>query len=113
MSPGSHRSQDQLPGAIRTAKDDVPIGHVICAPAGSVLFFHNADWHRTFAHDGDYDRYTMHYIYSPPWVRCSDRFENNQEFLERTTATRRYLMGQFTRPDAPIGASYPTEFEKG
>lgn len=113
MIPGSHRSQVQLPSAIRTAKDDVPIGHVICAPAGSVLFFHNAVWHRTFAHDGDYDRYTMHYIYSPPWVRCSDRFENNQEFLDLTTPTRRYLMGQFARPDAPFGASYPAEFEKG
>lgn len=111
MIPGSHRSQVQLPGVIRTAMDDVPIGHVICAPAGSVLFFHNAVWHRTFAHDGDYDRYTMHYIYSPPWVRCSDRFENNQEFLDHTTSTRRYLMGQFERPDAPFGASYPAEFE--
>ncbi|MDD9268232.1 phytanoyl-CoA dioxygenase family protein [Paenibacillus sp. GCM10023248] len=113
MIPGSHRSQVQLPAAIRSAREDVPIGHVICAPAGSVLFFHNAVWHRTFAHDGDYDRYTMHYIYSPPWVRCSDRFENDQAFLDATTPTRQYLMGPFTRPDAPFGASYPAKFENG
>ena len=67
-------------------RDDVPIGHVICAP-GPVrsLIFHNAVWHRTFAHDGDYDRYTMHYVYSPPWVRNSDRLDNSTEFLEQTT----------------------------
>ncbi|MEC0265577.1 phytanoyl-CoA dioxygenase family protein [Paenibacillus anseongense] len=111
LIPGSHRSQVQLPDSIRSNREDVPIGHVICAPAGSVLFFHNAVWHRTYAHDGDYDRYTMHYIYSPPWVRCSDRFGNNQEFLARTTPTRRYLMGEFERPDAPFGANYPVQFE--
>jgi hypothetical protein len=111
MIPGSHRSQVQLPQAIRAAKADVPIGHVICAQAGSVLLFHNAVWHRTYAHDGNYDRYTMHYIYSPPWVRCSDRFENDKAFLEQTTPTRRYLMGEFQKPDAPFGASYPVEFE--
>lgn len=111
MIPGSHRSQAPLPQTIRTQRDDVPIGHVICAEAGSVLLFHNAVWHRTYAHDGDYDRYTMHYIYSPPWVRCSDRFENNKAFLERTTSTRRYLMGEFERPDAPFGAGYPVAFE--
>jgi hypothetical protein len=111
LIPGSHRSQVPLPPFVRKQADDVPIGHVICAPAGSVLLFHNAVWHRTYAHDGDYDRYTMHYIYSPPWVRCSDRFENNKEFLERTTPVRRYLMGEFDRPDAPFGAGYPVEFE--
>jgi hypothetical protein len=111
MIPGSHRSQVPLPQSVRTVRDDVGIGHVICAEAGSVLLFHNAVWHRTYAHDGDYDRYTMHYIYSPPWVRCSDRFENNKSFLERTTPTRRYLMGEFERPDAPFGAGYPVEFE--
>ncbi|MDQ0914438.1 hypothetical protein [Paenibacillus sp. V4I5] len=39
MIPGSHRSQDQLPGAIRTAKDDVPIGHVILHRRDRYYFF--------------------------------------------------------------------------
>lgn len=106
LVPGSHRSMVPLPDEIRRNRDDVPIGQVICAPAGSVLLFHNAVWHRTYVHDGDWDRYTMHYVYSPPWVRPSDRFENSPEFLERTTPLRRGLMAEFSRPDAPYGAGY-------
>jgi ectoine hydroxylase len=106
LIPGSHRSQVPLPEELRSAGEDVPIGHVICAPAGSVLLFHNAVWHRTYAHDGDRDRYTAHYIYSPPWVRNADRLANSGEFLERTTPLRRALMGEFARPDAPYGVSY-------
>ena len=56
--------------------------------------------------NGDQDRYTTHFIYSPPWVRSADRLENSPEFLERTTPLRRALMGEFARPDAPYGANY-------
>lgn len=106
LIPGSHRSSVPLPQSIRERKDDISIGHVICADAGSVLLFHNGVWHRTFHHDGDYDRYTMHYVYSPPWVRPADRFDNDTEFLARTTPRRRALMAEFERPDAPYGANY-------
>lgn len=105
LIPGSHRSRVRLPRGSAGAKD-LSIGHVICAAAGSVLLFHNAVWHRSCAHDGDYDRYTMHVIYSPPWVRPSDRLTNDGDFLGRTTALRRSLMGEFERPDAPYGAGY-------
>jgi ectoine hydroxylase len=112
LIPGSHRSLVPLPDSIRAAKADTPISHVVCATAGSVLVFHNAVWHRTYEHNGDYDRYTMHYIYSPPWVKPSDRFDNNVDFILRTTPVRRALMGDFTRPDAPFGANYtPPPFE--
>lgn len=106
LIPGSHRSLVPLPASVRKGEIEPAIGHVICAPAGSVLIFHNAVWHRTYAHDGDYDRYTMHYIYSPPWIRPSDRFHNDRDFLRRTTPLRRALMGEFERPDAPYGAGY-------
>jgi Phytanoyl-CoA dioxygenase (PhyH) len=106
LIPGSHRSPVGLPPDVVQARSEVPIGHVICAPAGSVLVFHNAVWHRTYLHGGDQDRYTAHYIYSPPWVRSADRFDNSSEFLGRTTPLRRALMGEFERPDAPYGASY-------
>lgn len=106
LIPGSHRAQVPLPEEVRQERGEVPIGHVICAPAGSVLVFHNAVWHRTYTHNGDRDRYTAHYIYSPPWVRSADRFGNSPDFLERTTPLRRALMGEFARPDAPYGASY-------
>ncbi|AZN40191.1 phytanoyl-CoA dioxygenase family protein [Paenibacillus albus] len=112
LIPGSHRAQVPMPDSIRKEKGDISIGHVICAKAGDVLLFHNAVWHRTYAHDGDYDRYTMHYIYSPPWVKPSDRLQNSQSFLDRTTPLRRALMGEFHRPDAPFGAGYePPPFD--
>lgn len=106
LVPGSHRSTVPLPDEIRRARGEVPIGHVICAEAGSVLLFHNGVWHRTYTHHGDQDRYTAHYVYSPPWVRAADRLQNSPDFLERTTPMRRALMGDFERPDAPFGASY-------
>lgn len=108
MVPGSHHSLASLPSEYHTNKTSPPNSHIICAPAGSVLLFHNAVWHRTYAHDGDYDRYTAHYIYSPPWVVPSDRFENSSEFLARTTPLRRALMGEFERPESPYGLSYQT-----
>ncbi|GLV54029.1 hypothetical protein KDH_08780 [Dictyobacter sp. S3.2.2.5] len=116
LIPGSHRSLVGLPEGVRRGESEearaVPIGHVICATAGSVLIFHNAVWHRTYAHDGDYDRYTMHMIYSPPWVRSSDRLHNDPAFLQRTTPLRRAFMGEFDRPDAPYGAGYtPPPFD--
>ncbi|MFD2083492.1 Phytanoyl-CoA dioxygenase (PhyH) [Actinopolymorpha cephalotaxi] len=112
LIPGSHRSTVPLPADIRAARGDVPIGHVICAPIGSVLLFHNGVWHRTYRHDGDRDRYTAHYVYSPPWVRPADRLTNSADFLERTTPMRRALMGEFERPDAPYGAGYePPPFD--
>jgi ectoine hydroxylase len=106
LIPGSHRARVPLPEDLRAAKGDVPIGHVICARAGSVLVFHNAVWHRACAHHGEQDRYTAHYVYSPPWVRPADRSVNSAEFLERTTPLRRALMGEFARPDAPYGIGY-------
>lgn len=112
LIPGSHRSKIPLPDEVRANRSEVPIGQVLCAPAGSVLLFHNGVWHRTYRHDGDQDRYTAHYIYSPPWIRPADRLRNNPEFLARTTPMRRALLGEFARPDAPYGAGYdPLPFQ--
>lgn len=106
LIPGSHRSLVSLPLDTRKEKGNVPISHVICAAAGSVLLFHNAVWHRTYFHDEDYDRYTMHYIYSPPWLKPSDRLENDLDFLKRTTPLRRELMGEFKKAEEPYGLGY-------
>ena len=106
MIPGSHRAMAALPEKIRQERGDLPIGHVICAEAGTVLIFHNAVWHRAYDHNGPNMRYTPHYIYSPPWVRYSDRMQNAQEFMDRTTPLRRALLGDFEAPDSPFGRSY-------
>jgi hypothetical protein len=49
----------------------------------------------------------MHYIYSPPWLRRSDREATDPAFLARTTPLRRALMGDYERPDAPFGGGFP------
>ncbi len=103
MIPGSHRSRVPLPEPVAQERGDVPIAEVVCAPAGSVLVFHNAVWHRTHEHRGSRDRYTEHYIYVPPWVRSADRLYNSPEFLERTTPMRRALMGEFVDAAVPFG----------
>jgi hypothetical protein len=59
-----------------------------------------------------YEGNNMHYIYSPPWLRRSDRDATDPAFLERTTPLRRALMGDYHRPDAPFGAGYaPIPFD--
>ncbi|SDX05083.1 phytanoyl-CoA dioxygenase family protein [Paenibacillus sp. CF384] len=108
MIPGSHRSRVPMPDSVRKGTEECPLRHVVCAPAGSALVFHNAVWHRSHEHNHDYDRYTMHYIYSPPWMRYSDRFENGTALMERTTPLRRGLLGDFAKPDSTYAGGYKT-----
>jgi hypothetical protein len=103
MIPGSHRSPVPLPKDARKAVYASPIQHIIRAKRGSVLLFHNGVWHSPMPSNLDYDRYNMHFIYSPPWVRRSDREASDPAWLERTTPLRRALAGDYERPDAPFG----------
>lgn len=107
LIPGSHRSPVELPEAVRGEIDAAPIQHVIRCKRGDVLIFHNGVWHSPMPNRVDFDRYNMHYIYSPPWLRRSDRDATSAEFLERTTPLRRALMGDYDRPDTPFGGGYP------
>ena len=107
MIPGSHRSPVSLPKEVRKQIDAIAIQHTVLCKAGTVMLFHNGVWHSPMPNNMDFDRYNMHYIYSPPWVRRSDRFETDKAFLERTTPMRRALMGDYERPDAPFGAGVP------
>jgi ectoine hydroxylase len=108
LIPGSHRSRYEMPLSARKGEEDCPIRHIVCAPAGSALVFHNAVWHRSHEHLLDYDRYIMHYIYSPPWARYSDRFENDKALMEQTTPVRRGMLGEFEKPDSTYGGGYKT-----
>ena len=107
MIPGSHRSSMVLPKAVRGQVEACPIQQIICAKPGSVLIFHNGVYHSPMPNNRDFDRYNMHYIYSPPWLRRSDRDATDPEFLERTTPVRRAMMGDYDRPDRPFGGGYP------
>ncbi len=107
MLPGSHRSPLPLPEDKRQQLTVSPIQHNILCRAGAALLFHNGVWHSPMPNQQDFDRYNMHYIYSPPWLRRSDRFRTDSDFLATTTARRRALMGDYARPDAPFGAGVP------
>ena len=103
MIPGSHRSPVPIPGDKRKQMGNTSIEHIVKAKPGTALIFHNGVFHTSTANDMDFDRYNMHYIYSPPWLRRSDRFATDPAFLERTTPLRRALMGDYDRPDTPFG----------
>jgi ectoine hydroxylase-related dioxygenase (phytanoyl-CoA dioxygenase family) len=107
MIPGSHRSPVPLPKDARKQVWASPIQHIICAKRGSVLLFHNGVWHSPMPSQLDYDRYNMHFIYSPPWLRRSDREASDPAWLARTTPLRRALAGDYERPDAPFGGGAP------
>jgi ectoine hydroxylase len=107
LIPGSHRSPLDLPEAVRKEVQACPIQQIICARPGSVLIFHNGVWHSPMPNNRDFDRYNMHYIYSPPWLRRSDRDATDPAFLEQTTPLRRALMGDYERPDVPFGGGFP------
>ena len=107
MIPGSHRSSLELPKDVRKQIQASPIQQVICARPGSVLIFHNGVYHSPMPNNRDFDRYNMHYIYSSPLLRRSDRDATDPAFLEQTTPLRRALMGDYDRPDAPFGGGYP------
>ena len=107
MIPGSHRSPVPLPEDKRKQLTVSPIQHNILCRPGTALLFHNGVWHSPMPNHQDFDRYNIHYIYSPPWLRRSDRFATDPEFLAQTTPLRRALMGEYERPDAPFGAGVP------
>ncbi len=107
MIPGSQRSPVRLPADKRKQLTVSPIQHNILCKAGTALLFHNGVWHSPMPNHQDIDRHNIHYIYSPPWLRRSDRFATDPEFLAQTTPLRRALMGEYERPDAPFGGGVP------
>lgn len=107
MIPGSHRTPLPMPESAHHEIYACPVQQIITAKPGSVLIFHNGVYHSPMPNDRDFDRYNMHYIYSPPWLRRSDRDATDPAFLERTTPRRRALMGDYSRPDVPFGGGFP------
>ncbi len=107
MVPGSHTTQTVLPRDVRPDEDDLPIREVICGEPGTALLFHQGVFHRTGANFMDFDRYTMHIVYAPPWLIPSDRSQNDPAFLARTTPLRRALLGDWKRPEESFGVGYP------
>jgi hypothetical protein len=107
MIPGSHNTAMRLPKSVVPDAADLPIAEVICGKPGDALLFHQGVFHRTGRNLMGFDRYTMHVVYSPPWLIPSDRFANDPAFMERTTPLRRALLGDWKRPEEPFGVGYP------
>ncbi len=107
MIPGSQHPGMTLPQGIVPDNDDLPIREVICGEPGTALLFHQGVYHRTGINQMDFDRYTMHVVYAPPWLIPSDRARNDPEFMARTTPLRRALLGDWKRPEEPFGVGYP------
>lgn len=106
MLPASHHVSMPLPKSVKADVNDLPIREVICGKPGTALMFHQGVYHRTGVNNMDFDRYTMHIVYAPPWLIPSDRMSNSKEFLARTTPLRRALVGEWTRPEEPFGMGY-------
>jgi ectoine hydroxylase len=104
--PGSHNTAMPLPKTVKAESNDLPIHTVICGKPGTALMFHQGVWHRTHKNEMDFNRFTMHMVYGPPWLIPSDRSENSPEFLARTTPLRRALLGEWKRPEEPFGNGY-------
>ena len=107
MIPGSHNVHMELPTGVVADDADLPIRDIICGKPGDALLFHQGVYHRAGRNMMDFDRYTMHVVYAPPWLIPSDRTGNAPEFLERTTPLRRALIGDWKRPEEPFGVGYP------
>lgn len=106
MIPGSHTTQSTIPKGLVPDVDDLSITETICGEPGTALIFHQGVYHRTGVNHMDFDRYTMHIVYAPPWLIPSDRMKNDPEFLARTTPLRRALMGEWSTPEEPFGRGY-------
>jgi ectoine hydroxylase len=107
MLPGSHNAALPLPPGLVAETADLPARDVICGKAGDALLFHQGVYHRFGRNLMDFDRYTLHVVYAPPWLIPSDRTHNDPAFLERTTPLRRALLGDWKRPEEPFGMGYP------
>lgn len=107
MLPGSQNPQMKLPADIVPDENDLPTHDVVCGAPGTALLFHQGVYHRTGVNEMDFDRYTMHIIYAPPWLIPSDRTRNDPDFMAHTTPLRRALLGDWKRPEEPFGVGYP------
>ncbi len=104
MIPGSHNGSVPLP---KPSEGTRCVQEVILGKPGTALMFHQGVYHNGGPNQKDFDRHIIHMVYAPPWLIRSDRTKNSPEFLARTTALRRSLLGEWEFPEQPFGAGYP------
>ncbi len=104
MIPGSHNGSVPLP---KQAEGTRRVQEVVLGKPGTALMFHQGVYHNGRPNEMDFDRHIIHMVYAPPWLIRLDRSKNSPDFLARTTALRRALMGEWEFPEQPFGAGYP------
>lgn len=124
------KSQRAVPKSIRRANDSserfsIPAGAPETVPGQWVVDYagtcrehaerktaaSNVRYHDAFmlfaqwicSHDGDQDRYTVHIIYGPPWVRPSDRFESSSCLLATNDSAPTVVYGGAPSAGCPVG----------
>lgn len=64
-----------------------------CAP-GTVVAFHQAQWHAAPPNESDIERKNLYISYSPTWLRPFDRDFPSEESLSGRTPEERFLLGE-------------------
>lgn len=96
--PGSHLSRVELPEADRKRREFFPSAVQVCAPAGSLILFHNAIWHTAAPYAaGAPGRQILYYAYEHPWMLASTAHWNysKQFYNERLTPAQRQFFHGF------------------
>lgn len=96
--PGSHKARiDPAPDDLKR-REFFPGARQICAPAGTLVLFHNAIWHTAAAYREPADgRALLYYAFEHPWMLASTAHWNySREFYNhRLTPAQRQLFHGF------------------
>jgi hypothetical protein len=98
LVPGSHLSRAELPAEDRRRREFFPGALQVCAPAGSLILFHNAIWHTASPYaPGAPGRQMLYYAYEHPWMLASTAHWNYSKafYNERLTAEQRQFFHGF------------------
>jgi len=106
--PGSHKSRLAPTEADRQRRDFFPGVHQVCAPAGTMVLFHNAIWHTAAPYSRpDRGRTMLYYCYEHPWMVASqEHWGYSKEFYNQrlSPARQKFFHGfVFDPPQARWG----------
>jgi len=87
---GSHKSNFSCPQDFKNFSDDAPIVH-IPQKAGDVLIFTEALTHGTFPWQGNHERRSLLYKYSPAAISWGT-YDRTPELLDRLTPEQRHVL---------------------
>lgn len=105
LVPGSHLSRAEPSVEDRRKREFFPGAQQICAPAGSVVLFHNAIWHTAAPYaDGAPGRRMLYYAYEHPWMMASTaHWGYSKDFYNRqlNPTQRQFFHGFVFDPPEP------------